>query len=316
MPNIPSYDSPSLGLVPTETGIEALTRGAVRGGAFYDQAAQALDETGQRIGQGVKSIGDVAIDYMDHQEISAGAKNGTALIAQKEQEWNNFIKDPGVNINDPTVAKKFIDENIERALQNFQDGFSTQKSQAWATDFADRFRQHMFTKTSADMSTMAGAAAVRNTTETINTLGNATFNDPSSLNFARDTLKASVDGIVSTSPTLTPDKAAEVRNELMDKGQRLLTKEAVTSVILRGGDWQTLANDPANQPYIDPGELTMFARAAKMQQKQELLTNRQLEQTQRQQNEQAAHDAANKVLTDNVTADPRTGAISVAPPFF
>ncbi len=47
MPNIKTYDTPALGLVPSETGIQAVAAAARRGGAFFNQAAGALNQIGQ-----------------------------------------------------------------------------------------------------------------------------------------------------------------------------------------------------------------------------------------------------------------------------
>ena len=46
MPNIPIFDAPSnLGLQPTEMGVDARAAVARRGGAFYQQAADAITGT-------------------------------------------------------------------------------------------------------------------------------------------------------------------------------------------------------------------------------------------------------------------------------
>ena len=70
------------------------------------------------------------------------------------------------------------------------------------------------------------------------------------------------------------------------------------------------------RPYIDPGELTMFARAQKVQERAGLLEDKQLQVLQKQQNEQAARDFANKLFTDNVSVDAQTGSVSIAPQYF
>src|SRR5260221_498635 len=143
MANIRELDAPKdLGLRPTEIGVDAIAAAARRIGTFYNQTAEARSDTGQRIGSTIKEAGQVAVDYMDHREISAGAANGALFMANMNQAWEEKAKhaDP----NDTTVAAKFREETLEPALQQFQQGFNTEKSQAWAEHFVDQYRNHMF----------------------------------------------------------------------------------------------------------------------------------------------------------------------------
>ena len=197
MPNIQQFDAGDLAIRPDELGVETTARAAMRLGALGDQVAQSYDQTGQIIGRAVDTAGAVAVQHEDHAQISRGAKGFSDLLNNVNDQWNAIAKtaDP----NDPSVAAKFREEQLEPALENFQAGFTTENSQRWAEDQVDRLRDHMVEKTSADMSTLAGIAAVQNTTDTINKLGNATFNDPSSLDFSRDTLKQSVSAIADLS---------------------------------------------------------------------------------------------------------------------
>lgn len=266
MPNISEFDAPSnLGLQPSETGVEATARAAQRINMYGSQEAQDLTQTGDRIGRGVASVGEAAVQYMEHREVSAGAAHGATLIAGLNQSWNDAAKN--ADPNDPSIAAKWRAETLEPALDQFREGFNTEGGQQWAEHFIDAYREHAVTKTAADMSSLAGDAVHVNTVQTINSLSAATFNDPSTLNFSKDALSHSVDGIIASSPNITAEDAAKVKTELLEKGQEQLVKSAVQGAIMNGGNWQSIAKDPKNAPYINQSETMQFVRQEQMYQR-------------------------------------------------
>lgn len=313
MPNIRETNVGALDIRPTEVGVEATAAAARRGGAFFNQASGAMDALGHRIGSTVRELGDVAVKYIDHQEISRGAAVAAKLMEQKDQEWNQVAKN--ADPNDPTHAAQWREENLEPALEQFKQGFTTEKSQQYAEHFVEQYRTHMFHKTTADMSSLAADAVHVNTLKTINSLGNTLSSDPSGLDFARDALKSSLDGIVDSSPNLTAAQASKVRSELLFKGEEHLVKSAVTGAILKGGDWQKLANDPKNAPFINASEMIQFERAAKAQQRSEELTAKQLERYGHQQLVLQAEQGLGKVWNDNVSFDDN-GNAAIKPQLF
>lgn len=328
MPNIKDYSNPVQGLRPDERGTDALLQVARRGGAFFNQAGEAVrtvgDMQGRMFDSAIRQAGAVAIEHADHEQISHGASAFAGLMAQKTDEWNKTLKGytdadgnvhPPADPNDTTLADKFR-ESMEGDLEKFKDSFTTDKSKAWAESRVDALRNHMFEKTTADMGTMAGEAAHINAVKTINTLGATVYSDPSSLQFARDTLKDSVNGIVASSPNLTGAAAAKVKTELTFQGEQHLVKSAVMSAITNGQDWKKIADDPKNAPYINPAEVGTFAKAAKVQEKTDLLRQKQLDAYTKQQNEAQVHAAANKNFTDNVSIDPATNRPIIKPDFF
>ena len=251
-----------LAIHPDETGVEATARAAQRINLYGNQEAQDLTQTGERIGRGVASVGEAAVQYMEHREVSAGAAHGATLIAGLNQSWNDAAKN--ADPNDPSIAAKWRDQTLEPALDQFRQGFNTEGGQQWAEHFVDAYREHAVTKTQADMSSLAGDAVHVNTVQTINSLASATFNDPSTLNFSKDALAHSVNGLIGSSPNITADDAAKVKTELLEKGQEALVKSAVQGAILKGGNWKSIAEDPKNAPYIDQSETMQFVRQQQM----------------------------------------------------
>jgi hypothetical protein len=262
MPQIRQYEAPEgIGLRPSELGISAVAAAARRVQSNYNEAAADITSTGQRIASTVKDVGDVAKDYIDHQQISHGANTFANLVNNKTKEWDDIAKN--ADPNDPTVAAKFVQDNLEPTLEKFKEGFGTEKSQQWAETHVDQFRQHMFTKTSADMATMAGHAAVINSRQTVNGLSNTVRGDPSSLDFSLSTLESATGAIVDSSPNLRGTEAAKVRSDLLQKGKEEIVKSAALGYIEKTGEVPSWATDPKYSPYINGTELKQFAQAAR-----------------------------------------------------
>ncbi len=312
MARIAQFEAPEgLGLRPSEVGIAAVAGAARRVQGEYNEAAASKEIAGRRLGSAISTAGEVATSFIDHQEISHGANALAGLVQAKTQQWNDIAKhaDP----NDPTVAQKFLTENLEPDLDKFRSGFLSQKAGQWAEHHVEQFRQHMFEKTSADMSTLAGQAAVVNSHKTVNGLSNTVYSDPSSLDFALKTLDTSVGGIVDSSPNLSGAAAGKAKGELLQAGREAIVKSAAVGYIEKTGQVPPWATDPKYSPYINGAELKQFEKAATAQRRSDLLTQKQLESYQREQNVQAAKTANSKAFTDNVTFDPATNRPIISP---
>lgn len=317
MPNIRVNEAPQgLGLNPTETGIESIAGAARRMGAYGNQIADSFNARGNALKSTVADVGQVAVDYMDHREISAGAANGAQFMANMNAKWEDTAKkaDP----NDPTVKQKFLDETLSPALDQFKQGFNTEKSQQWAEHFVDTYRNHMFEKTSATMASLAGEAVKVNTAKTINGLASAVAIDPSthSIDNALSMLKHSVGEIVGSSPNIDAVTGARVTGEVYQKGAEGIVKAAVSSMIQKNPNINLDAIQKKYGEYINGAEMKMFQKAAQTQAKVDMLQQKQLETYQRQQNERAAEKAANDSLLKNVTLDPATGRPTISPDYF
>jgi hypothetical protein len=261
MPNIAQFDAGNLQLHPSETGVEATARAGLRMGQYGNQIAQALQTTGERIGRVLGRAGEGVGAYMENREISMGAANGASMIATLNEDWNNTAKN--ADPNDPTLAAKWRTETLEPKLEAFHDSFTTEGGQKWAEHFVDQYREHSVVKTAADMSSLAADAVHVNVEKLKNGLSTAAFNDPSTLDFVRDTLAHSLDGIIASSPNISATDAAKAKTELTQKYEESIVKSAVMGAIVKGGNWQAIANDPKNAPYVNAPEIQQFERAEK-----------------------------------------------------
>lgn len=315
IPNIREFSAPQgLGLQPSEVGVEATAVAARRVGAFYNQAGEAQADTGRRIGSTIQDVGDVAVKYEDHREISAGAATGTGLIAQANTQWNEIAKkaDP----NDPSTAQKFLTEKLEPALEEWKKGFNTENSQKWAEQFADQYRKHMFEKTAADMSSLAGIAVQQNVRTTTNQLSSAVAADPSSLDFALKTVDHTIGGVADSSPNLDAATSAKVKAAATQDAKESIVKAAISGMITKNPNVDLDAIQKKYGAYVDGAELQTFAKAAKTQARVDQLQQKQLETYTRQNNERAAEKRSNDIVTKNVAIDPQTSQPIIKPQFF
>jgi hypothetical protein len=261
VPNIRTFETPALDIRPTEVGVEAVAAAARRGGMFSNQASDAMIRLGQQAGSAIRDAGDAAVKWQEHREISAGAAHFAQMEDSFTNGWNAKAKN--ADPNDPTVAATFR-AGMEPSFDKFRNGFLTERGRAWAEGRIDAFREHMFHKTSADMSELAADAVHTNYNATINSSINAVYSDPSALKFKLKTLDGDIGAIIESSPNLTPAVAANVRKDLATKARENLVKSAVMGTIRNGGDWRAIADDPDNKPYINLPEMIGFERSERM----------------------------------------------------
>jgi hypothetical protein len=328
MPNIKGYDAPdNIGLNPTDRGSDALAGAARRVGGFYSQVAGATEQLGAEKNQMWKSlganaasdinaVGDVAVKTMDHQQIGKGMADGTQMMANINQQWEDFAKrtDP----NDTTAAKRFNNEVLEPALEDFQKNFDTENSQAWAESFVAKYRQNMFEKATATMAQKSADAVAVNLDKGLNNLASAVSSDPTphSIDNAFDVIDHSIGATVRSSPMLSADQAASIESKFTQHAKEQIVKSAIVSMISKNPNIDLSAVQQKYGDYIKGDEMNTFQRAAQVQAKANTLTDKQTAIAQRQLSEQNVHAAATKTITDNVQVDPQTNQTTIKPQFF
>ena len=243
MAQMTGYEAPQgLSINPTEIGVDATAAAARRIGGFYNQKADALNQEGQQAKSAITDAGDVAVKYMDHREISQGAADFAKLQDNLTQQWNETAKnsDP----NDPAVAAKFREQTLEPALEEFQSkGFNTENSQKFAEQKAEQLRSHMFEKTAADMSTLAGIAVRKNISDTATSMSNTAILDPSSVPNLLQQVDHSIAGVVGSSPTLSPADAARASSELSDATKKAIIHSGAIGAIQKSGNPEATADE-------------------------------------------------------------------------
>lgn len=303
MPNIHTQDAPDLTLRPSELGVDSTAAAARRLGAYGNQIAAAKQQTGNEIATDIRDVGQVAENYFTSREISKGSADGAQLALDLTNKWNATAKN--ADPNDSSVAQKFNDEVLQPELDKFSSGFSTARSEEWAQHFTDQLRQHMFAKAQADMSTLAGIAVKNNAVQTVNSLGSMVASDPSSLDFALDAVDHKIGGMADSSPNLTPEAAANVKNTVTQEAKQNIVKAAVAGMIQKNPNIDLDAVQKKYGQYINGAEIKMFENYARQQVRAD---HYDIEWNRRREKEIAqdkSTEATNQYLIDVRSQDPK-----------
>ena len=306
MANIREQSAPAgLGLNPTEIGINATAAAARRIGSSYREAADAYGDLGQRIGSTIREVGDIAVKYEDHREISAGAANFAKLQDNLTQQWNETAKtaDP----NDPSVAAKFREKVLEPALDDFKSGFNTERSQAFGEQKVEALRTHMFEKTSADMSTLAGIAVRKNIGDATTSMSNTALTDPSSVPTLLGQVDHTIQGVVGSSPTLRATDAARVSSEVSDATKKAIVHSGAIGAIQKSGNPEATAEEWIKKypDYISGADAKSLASNARQQIRARNYDEQQNKRRDKEIATEASNEATNKYLIDIRSKDPK-----------
>lgn len=310
--NIQGYSAPSgLSLNPTELGVDSAANAGRRLGAYGNQIADTKTQEGHEAATDITAGVGVALNYMDHQQISAGAAHGAQLFDSLTQSKDQAIR--GIDPNDPAYGQKvevalkqWRDETLAPALDKFSSGFNTDKSQEWAEHFVDTTRNHMFTSTAADISTAAGIG-IRNAIRTVaNTASNTAVLDPSSVPAQLDLVEHSINGMVDSS-SLKGTQGAAVRSEVLEKTREQIVKAGAIGAIQKSANPEQTAQDWVGKypQYINGAEAIQLAGNARQQIR---ANNYDFEQNRRRDKEittDKSNEATNQYIIDVRSQDPK-----------
>ena len=140
MPNIREFNAPGdLGLRPDDRAAEATANSGRRIAALYSEAGDAKASIGRSAASAIRDVGDVAVKYAEHREISQGAATAATTLSNLDAKWNEMIKtaDP----NDPSVAAKFREEVLEPTLEKLGSAPMTEGGQKFAEANVEKFRK-------------------------------------------------------------------------------------------------------------------------------------------------------------------------------
>jgi hypothetical protein len=278
MPNIREASTPQLGLQPTELGIDARTQAARRIGGFYDQKAQAIDTTGQRLAGDFKTAGALVEQRQAQDEVSKFAAHSSATLLSLDDNWNLTVQGgsdengqmvPPVDPNQiDSIRKKWLAETVEPALAKLQEGVSTPRGQAFAQQTVDRFRDHLSNQSAADAASLAKQAVTENHVGMVNNLSTMVYASGTmgALNTAADTLRLGQTNLINTS-NVEGAKRVELNNDLDQKGMTTLVRSAIAGTIAKGGDYQKIINDPRYGKYVNEAEVEQFVREQRGEQR-------------------------------------------------
>jgi hypothetical protein len=317
--NIVPYTNPNDILRPTETGVEATAQAALRSNRIFTELGATEEQTGRQLGQdigrGITQATDAAIKYEDHRQISHGGAAEMGIIDSAMKQWDAMIGDPK-NVNDPTLAQRFKEQTLEPMLEDFQKGFTTDRSQNWAMERAQAIRQHFDVKTAVEVGDLAKTAARVNGNALGNGMADIASRSPGSVPWLLDSIPKHIDELVATSPNLKGVTASEMRLELTQKLREDVVLAGARKAIQDSPDPEAAAAAwTAKYPTdLKEAEAKQIASEARTEIRFRRVEARAQEAEQRRQNTEKFHSAANQFELSLTKQDPNTGALVPATP--
>lgn len=270
---------------------------------YYRDAGESLADIGNRAAGAIRDVGSTVVKYMEHDEVSKGAANYAKLQSGLLQRWNETAKN--ADPNDPTIAAKFRDEVVEPALQKYQEGFLTEGGQKFADSHMASLRQEMFTKTAADMSSLAAIAVKNNYTTTVNTLSNTVRTDPSALPNALKTVDSTTGALADSNPNLTPVQAAQIKSDLaLDAKKEIVKSAAIGAIAINPEEGLKKFSAPEYAKYISGSELQQLTQQAKAVQRAERVDQTYQRTLQEQARKEVSDQSEGEYLTKLHSGDP------------
>lgn len=313
MPQIVEYVNKE-GITPTDRGTEARVQQGRRIGASFNQVSESLRQfgfrAGQELGGAIRDAGDAAVAWQDQRQIHQGSTMGAQMLLNLS---DSHTKDTYVDPNDPAYSSKvdmlnqqWRENKLEPTLDQFQQGFTTQKSQQWAEQHIDQIRQHFYQTGAADVARAASLGTVTGIKNEINNLAAAVEADPTLAPLAHKMLDSSINGRVSSAHGLSNADAGNILGPILQDGHRQIANTAAESAISRAPNpiAEGQRQIRINGGMLTPGQTTKIAKDAETRQKANLSYDRANASYARQQQNDAAHIANNKSWAENVQVDP------------
>lgn len=271
---------------------------------YYRDAGDSMTETGNRAASAVRDVGNTVVKFMENKEVSAGAANYAKLQSNLLTQWNETAKkaDP----NDPSVREKFVEEVVEPRLQQYREGFLTEGGQKFADSHVASLREQMFTRTAADMSSLAAVAVKTNYATTVNSLSNTVRTDPSSLSNALQTIDSTTAALADTNPNLTPAQAAQIKGDLaLDAKKEVIKSAAIGAISINPEAGLKKFSSAEYSKYISGSELQQLTQQAKAVQRAERVDENYRRTIEKQQKQDLSDAREGDYLTKLHSGDPK-----------
>jgi hypothetical protein len=316
--NIVPYTNPNDILRPTETGVEATAQAALRSNRIFTELGATEEQTGRQLGQdvgrGITQATDAAIKYEDHRQISHGSAAEVGLVDQAMKQWDDTMKN--ADPNDPTLADRFKEKTLEPMLEDFQKGFTTERSQEWATTRADEIRKHFDVKTAVEVGDLAKTAFSVNVQKTGNGWADIASRSPGSVPWLLSTVPQHIKELADTSPNLKGEVARSAEIELTQKASEGIVLAGARKAIQDSPDPEAAAAAwTAKYPqYLKEGEAKQIASEARTEIRFRRVEANAAQAEQRRQNTEKFHSAANQFELSLTKEDPNTHALVPATP--
>ncbi len=318
MPRLLDYSSTEAlqGLRPSEAGVEAAVQAGRRTGAFYSQSGQERAAAANEIGGAVaftgRTVGEAVQEHLNQQEVTQFYAKQAQFDNELVTSWNKTRNE--ADPNDPTVATKWNQEVLQPAVDKFTSEFSTPSGQQRVQEHVARLQEHLGTVQAADASTAAGEAALQNLSKFNANNAASLTGDPSRLDFVNATTDKMIDDYIRNSPSLSSERAAEVRN----MGTKMRRENTLAAFHGMADANPTAAKQALDSGYgkddlteSDRNALSNYTHVQEQRVKEEA---RAEDLDTKRKNVAAASDAMNSLFADHI--DPDSGTLKVGPGYF
>lgn len=134
------------------------------------------------IAQGLGDVANAAFKIRDEQESSKVTVAASDTMAQLTKSWEDTKTN--ADINDTDTADKFMQEQVDPALDKLDEGLTGRQARLQAQNLKARIKGDLLVRSNADMASIAGEAAKVNYLTTVDNLAAATVTDSTSLGSA------------------------------------------------------------------------------------------------------------------------------------
>ncbi len=304
--NIAEYTSPVDTINPDKQGEAAsqLSRAAGIEGGYYKQAGEEYKQAG-------KTLGDAIDNHQFMSEVSTGAAASAALTNNMMTNWRQKASQPGA-AHDPDLQKKFMDDTLEPALQQWQDAFSTERGQKWALEHTDTIRQEFYHTTAADMANITGEQRHLDVTTQMNQLGAMVARSPATADLAMKQWNSYIDAQAQDTTFQTPENASKLQAWRQD-GNNELAKVQVKAFADQGNFKVAtgLLDSGAHDANIPPNEQIELRNYIKTQERARRSDANDAWIQQKRQQEFHDNNALNQIA-DQIKPD-KDGLVNIPP---
>ena len=229
------------------------------------------EEQGQRIKAGTDELAKAAAGIMQqyqHTDVTQVASAFATANNQLHDASTQFLKNPNLDIGDPDLANKFMDQQYEPTMDRIRAGIKTQAGMDAFNEHYNTYLPHFKQQFQRDLSTMAGIHADQAINNYVNQTSSLIQSNPSALLPSMQVLDNTVKSMISSSPNISPEDGEKLQDKFVQAAKTKYQETAVYSIGMQ--------NPQAAMDMINKGELPdINGPQANMAMKQMMATQRQ-----------------------------------------
>lgn len=258
------------------------TGGDIAGGAA------ATAEAFRSVGQNIAQTAEVIDRHVSQQETSKLTKTASDTLFGLTSQWNDVAAKTDPNDIDK-AAEDFTNNTLNPTIEKLGGDLFTREANQLKARMQVEIKGHLQNKILADQSALNGVAVQKNLNDSVNTLSQTAYADPTSAAAGISLFNQNLDAQLATHK-ITPETAATIRRELTDKAGREIETASGRAMAERNPDELLKAINSGQFKYLDGLQLSQLNTYAIQQQEAK-------KRDERQAKEDAIKDAG--IASDN-----------------